>query len=80
MTRIQVRRDTSANWASVNPTPAEGEPCFETDTGKLKIGNGQQPYNSLPYIGSNGGSTGYGNVEVNNIPVISKFEDYTEEQ
>lgn len=49
MTKIQVRRDTSANWASANPTPASGEPCFETDTNKLKIGDGTTPYNNLPY-------------------------------
>lgn len=52
MTKIQVRRDTAANWTSVNPTPASGEPCFETDTGKFKIGNGITAYNDLPYQGS----------------------------
>lgn len=27
----------------------QGEPGYETDTGKMKIGNGQTPWNSLPY-------------------------------
>ena len=40
MTKIQLRRDTAANWSTNNPTPSAGEPCFETDTGKLKIGDG----------------------------------------
>ena len=47
MTTIQVRRDTAANLASVNPVLNSGELCNETNTGKLKIGDGQQPYNSL---------------------------------
>lgn len=51
MTKIQLRRDTAANWSTNNPTPSAGEPCFETDTGKLKIGDGITVYNSLPYQG-----------------------------
>jgi len=47
---IQLRRGTAATWASVNPIPAQGEPCFETDTGKLKIGDGTSHYNSLSYL------------------------------
>ena len=35
MTRIQMRRDTSTNWSVNNPTPANGEPCYETDTHKF---------------------------------------------
>ena len=44
---IQVRRDTAANWTSTNPTLAAGEMGFETDTGKLKIGNGSTAWTSL---------------------------------
>jgi hypothetical protein len=39
MSKIQLRRDTAANWTSANPTLASGELGFETDTGKFKIGN-----------------------------------------
>lgn len=46
---IQVRRDTAANWASVNPILASGEHGFETDTGKFKIGNGSTAWSSLLY-------------------------------
>lgn len=45
--QIQLRRDTAANWAASNPTPALGEPCFETDTGTIKIGDGTTSYNTL---------------------------------
>lgn len=58
MTTIKFRRDTSANWTSVNPIPAQGEPCYETDTGKLKIGNGSDNYVALPYVSDGGGSSG----------------------
>ena len=54
MTKIQLRRDTASNWATNNPTPVSGEPCFETDTGKLKIGDGVTAYNNLPYQGDSG--------------------------
>jgi hypothetical protein len=46
---IQVRRDTAANWTSVNPTLAAGEQGFETDTGKFKIGTGSTAWTSLLY-------------------------------
>jgi hypothetical protein len=36
---IKLRRDTAANWTSVNPTLASGEPGLETDTLKIKYGN-----------------------------------------
>lgn len=54
MTKIQLRRDTATNWTTNNPTPASGEPCFETDTGKFKIGDGITAYNDLPYQGDSG--------------------------
>lgn len=40
-TKIQLRRDTAANWVTHNPTLSAGEPGFEVDTGKLKIGDGK---------------------------------------
>jgi len=35
-----------------------GEPGFESDTNKLKIGDGTSNWNSLPYVTGSGGSTG----------------------
>jgi hypothetical protein len=51
---IQVRRDTAANWASVNPVLHQGEYGRETDTGKEKCGDGATAWNSLGYDGHNG--------------------------
>ncbi len=46
---IKVRRGTAAAWTSGNPTLAAGEPGYETDTGKIKIGDGSTAWNSLAY-------------------------------
>ena len=48
--KIQVRRDTFANWQTKNPILAEGEPALEVDTGKLKFGDGVSNYNLLSYF------------------------------
>ena len=56
VTQIQVRRGTAAQWTSANPTLAAGEQGFETDTLKLKIGNGSTAWNSLGYVAT--GATG----------------------
>lgn len=48
--KIQFRRDTSANWASVNPILSQGELGYETNTGKFKIGNGSSYWNEQSYF------------------------------
>jgi len=51
-TRIQVRRDTAANWrTSGSTTLAAGEIGFETDTLLFKIGDGSQTWTNLEYAG-----------------------------
>jgi len=49
-TKIQLRRDTSSSWGSVNPTLSQGEPGIETNTGKIKLGTGTAAWNCLPYL------------------------------
>lgn len=56
-TVIKVRRDTAANWTSVNPTLASGEIGFETDTNQLKVGNGSNAWTVLPYASGAGGAS-----------------------
>jgi hypothetical protein len=50
--KIQSRRGTAAQWTSTNPTLSAGEFGFETDTLKLKIGNGSTAWTSLAYTGT----------------------------
>lgn len=47
---FKLRRDFSWRWEIENPILAEGEPGFEKDTGKLKIGNGFTPWLDLDYF------------------------------
>ncbi|MCP4651701.1 MAG: hypothetical protein GY853_16690 [PVC group bacterium] len=47
---IQIRRDSAADWTSGNPTLAEGEIGWETDTNKIKIGDGVTAWTSLAYL------------------------------
>lgn len=46
---IQLRRDTSANWTTANPVLLSGELAIETNTGRVKWGDGTTSWNSLPY-------------------------------
>lgn len=50
--KLKVRSDTATNWQSNNPVLLRGEPAFETDTNKLKFGDGTSAYNDLPYVSS----------------------------
>lgn len=57
MTQIKLRRDTSANFTSKNPVLGLGEPAYETDTKKLKIGDGTTAYTQLEYFSAGGGGS-----------------------
>ena len=48
--KIQVRRDTSVNWATNNPILLPGEIGFDTTIKKIKIGDGTSQWNQLPFI------------------------------
>lgn len=50
LTRLQVRRGTALEWSSLNPLLLSGEIGLETDTQKLKVGDGVTLWNSLIYL------------------------------
>jgi len=54
-TKIQLRGDTLVNWTSVNPILSEREIVIETDSNKIKIGDGVHHYLDLSYASSDGG-------------------------
>jgi hypothetical protein len=63
----QFKRAIASRWTSVNPILAAGELGLETDSNKMKFGNGTDHWTSLPYanIGNTGpvgptGATGTG--------------------
>lgn len=47
--RILLRRDLSQNWNYNDPVLMSGEPGYEMDTRKFKMGDGQTPWSQLPY-------------------------------
>ena len=69
--RIQLRRDTAANWTSNNPTLREGEIGIETDTLKMKVGTGSHTWaqitNYANVVPTNLNTTLNGYVEVGDI-------------
>ena len=74
--RVQMKRDTSANWTSNNPVLLQGEIIIvDTDAGEVrfKVGNGTSTYTQLPYTDeaiiskmlSLSGGTMTGNINMN---------------
>ncbi len=55
MTRIRWRRGTAAEWTGADPIMLDGEPGYETDTGKLKVGDGSTSWTGLAYYAAGGG-------------------------
>jgi hypothetical protein len=78
-TKIQVRRGTSIQWCSVNPVLSAGEPGFETDTRKFKIGDGVTSWNNLVYLSFDGGSLDENIVAGNTLGsiMLSDYFDVT---
>lgn len=55
---VLFRRDTSADWET-NKTgvPKDGEPCWNSETHELRVGDGVTAYENLPVIGAGAAST-----------------------
>lgn len=49
-TRIQCKRDTADNWSTNNFTLLTGEIGYETDSNRIKIGDGLKKWNELNYL------------------------------
>jgi hypothetical protein len=59
--QARFSRGTAAQWTSENPVLFLGEPGLETDTGRLKIGDGDTDWATLPYSFESGsGVTDHG--------------------
>ena len=77
--RIQLRNDLATNWTTKNPILAQGEIGIESDSRKLKIGDGTTTWNHLIYyqfgdaLGylQTGGYTGTGQDLKDEIDTIS---------
>ena len=83
--KFQLRRGAAADWNTANPVLRLGEPGLETDTNRLKFGDGVKTWTQLPYVSMNGatgpqgptgptgpqGATGPVNVEFNNTYLLN---------
>lgn len=66
-TRVQSKRDTSANWTQNNPVLLDGEVIVvDTNSGdvRFKVGNGTSTYTQLPFQDE---------YVLNQIPDVSNF-------
>ena len=55
---LMIRRGTATEWATLNPLLAKGEQGYETDSHKMKIGDGVTPWSGLPYVIGQQGTPG----------------------
>lgn len=76
----QLRSGTAERWSQVDPILGKSEPGYETDSGKLKIGDGIKRWSQLEYflvasdvqemileaLANVGGGDGTSNVALNN--------------
>lgn len=79
--RFAIRRGTAAEWTAANPVLLDGEPGYETDTRKVKWGDGATAWNALLYEydatapGGSGVSDGdYGDIVVSGSGAAFAFD------
>jgi len=65
MITFKFRRGLAAVLALRNPVLREGEPVFEADTGKLKIGDGVKTWSQLGYLSGEGAPGPQGEPGIN---------------
>lgn len=75
---LQFKRGSSGAFRRANPILLNGEPAFEWDTKKLKIGDGKTKYIKLPYVGDHSkpenGKSAYDLwIELGNSGSVSDF-------
>lgn len=51
---VQLKGGTAQAMSSANPLLAQREIAVESDTGKIKVGDGTHYWNDLPYSGNSG--------------------------
>jgi len=69
---LQLRRDTAAIWTNNNPTLLIGEIGYETDTNKIKIGDGSTAWDSLSYL------SGVSGVDTSGTPEANDYARFTD--
>lgn len=50
---FQIKRGSTQRWIEVDPILLDGEPAYDYDAHKIKIGDGVSKWSELPYLGGN---------------------------
>lgn len=74
-TTIVFRRNTAAGWTENNRILLSGEPGYETDTGRVKVGNGYIPWVRLSYLDSNSDLAAAIQAHVNSLTPHPVYDD-----
>ena len=79
--RVQHKRMSSSDWANSPLILLDGELGVESDTGKVKVGNGRDQFTALQYLTGPKGDRGErGEQGPKGADGVLRFEDLTSQQ
>lgn len=79
--RVQHKRMTASEWADSSLVLLDGEIGVESDTGRVKVGNGHDLYSNLLYLTGPKGDRGErGEQGPKGADGVLRFEDLTSQQ
>lgn len=79
--RVQHKRMSASDWASSTLVLLDGELGVESDTGKVKVGNGRDRFSALQYLtGPKGDRGDRGETGPRGADGVMRFEALTSEQ
>nr|DAR95353.1 MAG TPA: hyaluronidase [Caudoviricetes sp.] len=79
--RVQHKRMTASEWADSSLILLDGELGVESDTGRVKVGNGHDLYSNLLYLTGPKGDRGErGEQGPKGADGVLRFEDLTSQQ
>lgn len=79
--RVQHKRMSASDWASSSLILLDGELGVESDTGKVKVGNGRDRFSALQYLtGPKGDRGDRGETGPRGADGVMRFEALTSEQ
>ena len=79
--RVQHKRMPASDWANSPLVLLEGELGVESDTGKVKVGNGRDRFASLQYLtGPKGDKGERGETGPRGADGVMRFEELTSQQ
>lgn len=79
--RVQHKRMSASDWASSTLVLLDGELGIESDTGKVKVGNGSDRFSALQYLtGPKGDRGDRGETGPRGADGVVRFENLTSQQ